>query len=102
MHMALHLLDTCTNMNRLMLIPIHMHTHSIHFIYWMIAMIAITVALVLAASEPDPENYDHHLDNFRAVCEAVAVFMVTCAALTEVYHIYLYVFLCTCIDSSLL
>ena len=54
-------------------------------------MTAITVALVLAASEPDPENYNHPLDGFRAVCEAVAILLLIVASVTELYHIYMYV-----------
>ena len=73
----------------------HVHMHRLHFVYWMITMTAITVSLVLAASEPDPQNYNHPLDSFRVVCEAVAVFMVILASIKELYHIYVYVVCCT-------
>jgi len=52
-------------------------------------MLFISVALVLAGSERFPHLYDQPVDIFRAVCEGLAIILISFSTITEFYYIYL-------------
>lgn len=68
-------------------------SHSSHFFYWAITMIAISSALIIAATQPDPHVYDEPVDIFRGLCEGLAILLITAAAINEIYNLCLYVHL---------
>ncbi len=68
------------------------YINSVHFLYWALTMITISAALIIAATQRDPEVYTEPVDVFRGLCEGLAILLVTASALTEIYHIYVYVY----------
>ena len=65
--------------------------YSAHFMYWAVTMIAISSALIIAATQPDPHVYTEPVDIFRGLCEGLAILLVTAATINEIYHLCLYV-----------
>lgn len=64
-------------------------TCSFHFIYWAITMSVISAALILAATKDDsPNSYDQPVDIFRAICEGLALLLITMALFKDVVLIY--------------
>ncbi|XP_064401902.1 uncharacterized protein LOC135347786 isoform X2 [Halichondria panicea] len=61
-----------------------------HFFYWAITMIAISSALIIAATQPDPHVYDEPVDIFRGLCEGLAILLITAAAINEIYNLCLW------------
>ena len=54
-------------------------------------MLVLSCALLLAAYEQHPNEYDDPVDIFRGVCEGATLVMLILSTMTELYHIYLYV-----------
>ena len=65
-----------------------MFIRSVQFVYWVVTMIAISSALILAATQSDPEVYTEPVDIVRAVFEGLAIILTTYSALSEIYNLY--------------
>ena len=47
----------------------------------------MTLALILAAQENDPSNYDDGVDIFRGICEAVLICCILYNVIVETYQL---------------
>ncbi|XP_065884791.1 transient receptor potential cation channel subfamily A member 1-like isoform X2 [Dysidea avara] len=57
------------------------------FLFFLFHTGVMTLALILAARENDPSNYDDGVDIFRGICEAVLICCILYNVIVEIYQI---------------
>ena len=55
--------------------------------YYLVTMVTLTCAFMLAASRRDPRGYDRPEDVFRGLCEGVAFVLVGYNGISEINQI---------------
>lgn len=59
------------------------------FIYWIITIVLMTSAFVLAAISDDPfSKYNEPVDYFRAVCEGLTLLLITIGAMMDIVVLF--------------
>ena len=59
-------------------------THRLEFVYYLITLLALMLALVLAANRDDPRDYNSSLDGFRLFCEIATLILTLLNGLSEI------------------
>lgn len=66
--------------------------YSLHFIYWATTMTILSLALLLGAKSDDSTVYTTSEDYFRAVCEALMLFLITMSFIRDILLISMWAY----------
>ena len=78
---------TCQSVKKFILSQIFIFYYSFPLLMFLLFLVFFTIALVLAAREQNPSNYNHgSLDAFRLFCEIVSIVYLIGDVVLEVFE----------------